>query len=549
MTYLGLDLGSGFAKLARCTTGTPGQPAAGPAVTRVPAAMWYGEQGAKIPLDSPDPDEPRRRAVRCDGFPALLDTSLAASPVLGWRNRTPAQVAGHFLNRLLASPSVRLVAAVPPVQASPAASAEITAILTRADRPPTRVIAAPVAALLWLRDRYPALAGASRVIVVDAGAGALDLSLCTLAGQRVRVTDSVRVAGESAWEGENPVDAAVGGRPPTLAECLAAAVAMAAGARLGRDGRTSVFWWRSLERALADENARDRLDAVMQLAAEDRNRHGGTIALRFAGLEVTAGQLIDACAPLTDQSVTALSQLLSRQRDAAWSQCGAGDDTRLLLLGGLHVLRPLRGALQVTVGLDPDCPDGAVVPDNDDLLTASARGAALLAVGRADPGDRYPHGLRVRVNRIVLDDFVTEDLPLAPPGTVQLETTETVYLTVAAVRRERDAGGNASFSGETPAADQEDEDVLITVKPRPTGESDLGVPIPVQIVPRAGAPVPAGFRPAPSPPPGVYKIGVRGGTDGPAVVLQPEAGGAPLVYPLADGQGTAGSQPPALAAS
>lgn len=536
MTYLGLDLGTGFAKLARAA-GEPGQAGVAPAVTRLPAAVLYGDQGAEIPLDFPD--EPRRRAVRCDGFPPLLGTPLSASPVPGWRDRTPAEVASRFLDRLPGLQPSELVATVAPV-ADPGPRAELTELLTAAGRAPLRVIATPVAALLWLRERDHELAKASRVVVVDAGAGSLDLTLCTVTDRAVRVADSMRVTGRSAWEGGNPVDTVVGDRPATLAECLAAAMVAAAGGRLGRDGRTPAYWWRALERALADQNARDRLDAVLQLASEAMGRHGSAIALRFGGLEVTAGRFMEACAPLADQSVTVLSQLLSRQRDPGWLRFGSGDATRLLLFGGLQVLSPLRLAILTTAGLDPDRPDGVVLPGNDDLLGAAARGAALLAAGQADVGDRYPHGLRLRVKRIVRDEVVTEDLPLAAPGTVSLEAAETTYLTAAAVRR--DQGEDTAASHRADSSNRAGEYVLVTVEQAPPGEQ-ASVPVPVQLVPRGAAPVPAAFKSASPPPPGVYRIGVRGGTSGPAVVLQPAAGGEPLVYPLADRQGAVGSWP------
>jgi hypothetical protein len=59
-------------------------------------------------------------------------------------------------------------------------------------------------------------------------------------------------------------------------------------------------------------------------------------------------------------------------------------------------------------------------------------------------------------------------------------------------------------------------------------------PIPVQVAPVGGEAMPAVFQPAAPPEPGIYRVGVRGGPDGPAVVLQPVAGGEPLAYRLAE---------------
>lgn len=530
MTQLGLDLGTGFARVARAP-GEPARPGDVPAVTTVPAALVYGDRGAEIPLD--DTAETHRGAVRCDGFPALLGSPDSGRRVSEWGSRTPAEVTGSYLECLLER-SARdadegradsLVAAVPATEVA----RQFEAILAVQDRAPGRVVAAPVAALLWLRQCHPGLATANRIAVIDAGAGAVDLSLCTANGDEVRVADSMRLTGREAWLGENPADDLVGDRPPTLAECLSAALASAAGSRFGRDGRTPVHWWRAFERALADESTRVQLDTMLQLASEARQQHGSATALRFGGCEVTAAQLMNACELVSLPTVTALSRLLDRQADPGWSKFGSGTATRLVLVGGLNALLPLRTAFLTGVGLDPDRPDGFVLPGNDDLLGAAARGAALIAAGRADPGDRFPYALRLAVSRVVRDQVVTEDLLLAAPGTISRQTTETTYLTVAARRHGVDAYENDA------AGRSEGEGILVTVRPAPSQEPSP-VPIPVQLVTPGAPPVPAAFKPAPPPPPGVYRVGVSGGPDGPAVVLRPANGGPPLTFPLAERQ-------------
>jgi hypothetical protein len=548
--YLGLDLGTGFVKLANCRVDGRARDGASVEVTTMQAAVTFlGRYSAEIPAGYPE--EPRAGRARCDGFPALLGTGLSSGEVADWGDRTAVEVVRGYLRCLLEAPVTvadgrlgtvpdrdtpdgpadvganELVVAVPSDAGAPrgadegaTAGAELAEILAGLGRPPARLVAAPVAALLWLRRHDPDLASASRIVVIDAGAGEIALSLCTVTDQAIRVADSVRLAGGSAWgEGEaGQVDGSIT-RPPALAERLAMTLAASAGRPIGAVGPETAYWWRAFEGALADDAARDRLDAVLQLASQARGRHGSAIAIRFGGLAVTASQVLDACEPLARQSMTALAQLLGRQADRGWGRLGTETGGRLVLLGGLTALRPLRAALLESLGLDPDQPGATVAwPADGDLRDAVARGAALLAAGEADPGDRYPHALQLVVHRAIRGELVTDRLELAPPRSIDLERTLTVYLT------QDGAGG-------------QDGRVIVTVPSAsgPRAMSSAGVaPIAVEIVPGEGATVPASFRLTTPPSPGNYQVGVRGGPAGPAVVLRPEDGGEPLVYPLSE---------------
>ncbi|HLK72995.1 MAG TPA: hypothetical protein VKU77_05030 [Streptosporangiaceae bacterium] len=556
MTCLGLDLGAGFAKLARCPAGGQARPGAELDVTTVAAAVAYGRHVSEIPAGYSDTPGPG--SVRCDGFPLMLGTALSAAPVPAWQGRTAGEVTQSFLRRLLdpggslahhtrpdADPQTPrdadgaapggLVVAVPPsggarhrADDEPSVAGELQDILTALGRPARRVVAAPVAALLWLGRHDPDLAAASRIVVVDIGAGCLQVALCTGARPALRVADSIRLAGGSAW-GEQVLSAVgVGDRLPTLAECLVTALATASGAGPARAGQEPVSRWRAFEAALADDQARDRLDAVLQSASAARHRHGSTPALRFGGLAVTASQFLDACEPLARQSAAAVGRLLRHRNDPGWLRFGSGTGTRLVLIGGLSTLYPVRAALLASLGLDPERPgDGVVWPAGGDLLGPAARGAALLAAGLADPGDRYPHALRLAVNRVVRDRLVTEYLELAAPGSIELDLDRTTYLT------EGPAAGGRS--------------VLVTV--RPAGPNPPGpAPIPVQIVPRGQDPVPVAAEWAGPPEPGEYRVGVRGGPDGPALVLQRADGGPPLAFPLAETAAQPAGEAPGQAA-
>jgi hypothetical protein len=546
VTYLGLDLGAGFTRIGRIRLDGWLGPGGLPDVVTVQSALTYHSRGGlAIPVGySADPPP---GSARCDGFPALLGTALSGSRVAEWHGHTPAGVTRDFLRCLLeettagtdpltgrddaALAPVNLVVAAPPNAYPPDeeqrrdVGSEIRDALEALDWIPRRFIAAPVAALLWLRHRHPDLPAARRVLVIDVGAGAADFSLCTLAKGAIRVTDSVRVTGVAGTSAAGP--------PCPLAEQLI--TALAAVRRAGPPGTAAnaagderVRWWRSFEAALADDAVRDRLDVVLQQAAALPHRHGNAMALRFGGLEVTANELFDATAPLARRLVAALGELLGRQQDPGWRGFRPGADTtdQVLLLGGLTVLYPLRAALLSSLGLDPDSAGrpagpstGVHWPAGRDLTDSVARGAVLLAAGLADPGDRYPHELRLVVHRQVRSAIVTERFTLAPPGSINLELGETRYL-----RRLDDDGGAGEY-------------IEITVPPREHADELIrpaSAPIPVEVVRREGPPAQAYFQPAPPPGPGRYWVAVRGGAEGPAVILQPSDGGRPLTYLLAE---------------
>lgn len=532
MSYLGLDVGTGLTKVARTRLGTWLGPGGVPDVVTVPSAVtYYSRGGFVIPVGYSA--DPLPGATRCDGFPALLGTARSHEQITAWRSRSAAGVTRDFLRRLLdemtatagdgilpdsgddASATPGLVLAVPPRAPAPPggdardAGAEIGDALEMLGWPPSRLVAAPVAALLWLRHRLPRLSAADRVIVIDVGAGTADFSLCTVRRGAIRIVDCARVA-DWPQEGQDDASSPPGSEftgPSTLAEHLAVALAEGPHEREDR-----VRLWRAFESALADDGSRDRLDAVLEHAARVRERHGNTVAIRFAGVEVTAGRLIDATKPLAQRLTAALGGLLSRQEDPRWRHfrppSGA---SRVVLLGGLTALHPLRAALLTELGLDPDRDCEAVLrPADADRGAAVARGAALLAAGLADPGDRYPYGLRLAVHRQVRDALVADYFALAAPGSVDLETDHTEFLMYP---------------------DDAERPVVVTV------DETADALLPVDIVGRDGHAVAAPFPPGAPPDPGPYWIGVRGGPSGPAIVLCPVNGGQALDYPLADPAG------------
>jgi hypothetical protein len=540
MTHLGLDLGTAYAKLARCPGGEQRDPSGIPGVTIVQSAVTYRDDIAEIPSGyrTGPPG-----ALRCDGFAPLLGTALADAPVTGWQDRTPAQVAQDFLGFLLPSAGADhamtradgktqvdgetrlgrddresgpsgMVLAVPPPPGSDGQRAEPATgtedVLSTLGWRPDRLVNAPVAALLWFRHHDPRLGAASRFLVVDAGAGSVEFSLCASTGTTLRVADSARLSADAAWEGASRARGTDGTRSFTLTEHLVAA--LAAETRGGLAHGESARLGRAFEAVFAKDAVQDRLDAVLQQAAVLRQRHGSTVAVRLDGLEVTASQFLDATEPLARQCAAALGELLGRQHDPGWRRYGGAEGTRVVLLGGLTALWPLRAGLLSFLGFDPERPgDGALIPASDDRMAAVARGAALVAAGLADPGDRYPYGLRLLVHRAVRDQLVTEHLTLAAPGSIVMDQVHTGYLMQADGTRR--VVINVPAGPEHPAGDAED------------------APIAVEVVPRDAAQATVTCQPAA--PPGAYWIGVRGGPDGLAVLLSPVDGGRQLTYPLA----------------
>ncbi len=546
MAYLGLDVGTGLTKVARSWhTGWLGPGGVPDALPPVQTAITYPRLGGRA-IPAHYSEDPRLTRVRCDGFPMLLGTAWSRRQVAAWHGRTPAAVTEDFLDCLgkeLDGATAEdadsltgqdgevadLVVAVPPMPGAPGtgAGAEIHKALSAVGWHPKRLVAAPVAALLWLQYCNPDLSSARRVLVIDVGAGSADLSLCAMEKGAIRVVDAARVTGETPADGTPVGAASEHDRPLTLVERLITALSVGWQADPGR--QELVRLWRALEEALKRKSTRSELDVLLRHATAPRHEreHRNGTALRFGGLDVTAGQLIEAAESLARPIAAAVRDLLSRQADQCWRNFGPGETgtgasaERVVLFGGLTVLWPLRAALLSALGLDPDRPDanGYWPLDDPDHTTAVARGAALVAAGLADPGDTYPHGLLLRVHRQVRGALVNESIELASPGSINLELDD-----ITPAERVDDLG--------------ERQPVTITVAAWQSSQAATppgAAPIPVEIVHRNGDVARASFQPAQPPAPGSYWVGVRGGPDGPAVILGAlEGGDEPLRYPLAD---------------
>ena len=295
--------------------------------------------------------------------------------VTAWGGRTAVEVTQSFLLRLLSrfggeagSREGSLVITVPAAGAQldhqpPAydAGTELAEILLALGHPPRRVLPAPIAALACLRRERPELADATRFAVCDIGAGGMSLALCAATASGARVIDVIRMIGAAAWNADT-VPGAAGTRPVTLAERLVAEVARAAGAPAAGPGDPrSVYRWRALEAALGSpgEPGSPGHDLHRVFGAGGGPRAFGP--LRFADIETTVSQVLDACAPLADAAGAALTRLLARRADPGWRRFGADPAARIVLIGGLTGLGPVRAALLGAVGLDSSDPGDTVV--------------------------------------------------------------------------------------------------------------------------------------------------------------------------------------------
>lgn len=505
---IGLDVGTGLTKVARSAAAESWQQAADEFhLTPVQTAVVYRGLESEIPSFSAD-GAPAAGDTRCDGFPMLLGDSPHAH-VPEWGNRTPVEAAQSFL-RMLLSRDARGDGDL--VVATRAASGQLDEILAAIGAAPRRMVPAPVAAVTYLRHSRPELSAATRFLVCDLGAGFISVAQCVAGPRATVVTDFIELAGAAAW-GDDGALATNDGRPDTLAERLVSALAMTQGApAYGR----SVRRWRGLEAALRRDG--DDWPPALVAGPGSAPSAGGAPVLRIADFELTAAEFLAACGPLADRAGAAVRTLLARQPEPGWR---GTTDAKLVLLGGLSGLWPVRESLMRAAGLDPVAPGTALVDlDARSRLEAAARGAALLAAGKAWSSERYPHVLRLPVHRVIRGEIKTEHLELAAADSIDYEQPERVLL------------------------DTSGQPYLVRVR---AGHP----PLPVEIVPNGpGAPVPAVLAPSASsppepPPPGQYRIAVGGGADGVTFVLHRADGtGTHYRYVLdgpADSPGAAGT--------
>ncbi|MFJ4942400.1 sugar kinase [Streptomyces albidoflavus] len=310
-----------------------------------------------------------------DGPPRLVDLPGTVSgeglptPDRVRGDRAAALAAAYAAYRAHCGPPGRLVAVVPHGEHLPPTR--------ETGEPRAQLLGAPHAVLALLRHAgTPPL---SPVLVCDLGGAGVSLARCVLTGGTWAVCGPARYApvpgGYGAAFDRAVLDGA--GLPPDDPEVLR----LLALARAGTTRRTDV----ALDRMVARPDRAERL--------------ADTVVHEVAGHEITAGAVFRAFARLTE----GLDGVLA----------AAGPErTPVVAVGGAARSATLVRHLAERLGLPVPLPGGT------DPALAAVFGAALVAAGRVDAADRYPHAVAVRVHRTVGGLPRDEELVISPPGTL-----------------------------------------------------------------------------------------------------------------------------------
>ncbi|MEE1748602.1 MULTISPECIES: sugar kinase [unclassified Streptomyces] len=332
--------------------------------------------------------------------------------------------------------------------------------------PPSLLVGAPHAVLALLR--HAGGPPVSPVLVCDLGAAGVDIARCALVGGTVTVSRVTRY-------GPGP-----GGYGAAFDR------AVLDGAGLAVDDPEVL---RRLDLARAESARRTEVALDRMAARPDRaEQSADTVVHEVAGREITAGVVHRALARLTD----GLDRALAGARPGP-------DRTPVVAVGGAARSRTL--ARQLTDRLGPPVP----LPEGTDPALAAVFGAALVAAGRIDAADRYPHAVAVRVHRTVHGRPRDGELLISPSGTL-VPGGATVF---AEADGERVRFGTATADGSRERA--------VRILAHGSG-TERGVPVAVVTVPAV-----AEER---------FHVGMRVTAEGAAyLVLQPLGRGAPGAEP------------------
>jgi len=397
--HVGLDLGTALTKIARypADSGQPDSGEPGTAALAIkPSAVSYHQLGSEIPAFSSAGEQPPL-TVRCDGFPLMLE-SRPQGCVNIWGGRTAAEVTQAYLRCLLAADELgdgELVVAVPahaatlvstgglfgsPRPASarplPQVQAAVPDILTALGRPPSRVVAAPVAAVAYLRHTRPELKDVTRFIVCDIGAGAISFALCEVGSRATRLADCVRLTDSAVWNADSGGFTEAMDVSCPVVERLIIELAR----KVGTPPRDwSARRWRGLEWLLRQHGD---WPSIVRNADGPLGPPQGDTEQPIADLRVTTDQLLAVCSPLARRGAEALRSIIRGQQKDDWRVTGRRTGPKIVFLGGLGGLGPVRAALLKAAGADPAYPgDAEVRLDAETRLGAVAQGAALVAAG------------------------------------------------------------------------------------------------------------------------------------------------------------------------
>ncbi|MFF2900269.1 sugar kinase [Streptomyces sp. NPDC057966] len=244
---------------------------------------------------------------------------------------------------------------------------------------PSRLVGAPHAVLALLR--HAGGPPVSPVLVCDLGAAGIDIARCALVGGTVTVSRVTRHGPEPGGYG------------------AAFDRAVLDGVGLTADDPDVL---RRLDLARAQNTRRTEVALDRMAARPDRaERVADTVVHEVAGREITAGVVHRALARLTE----GLDRVLADARTGP-------DRTSVVAVGG--AARSGTVTRHLTDRLGPAVP----LPEGTDPALAAVLGAALVAGGRADAADRYPHAVAVRVHRTVHGRPQDGELLISLPGTL-----------------------------------------------------------------------------------------------------------------------------------
>lgn len=244
--------------------------------------------------------------------------------------------------------------------------------------PEIRVLSTPHAVLSLVRHAGTATAG--RYAVCDLGATAAEVSLCALTSGAVAVVGSGRHA---------PADGYGAGFD----------AALLAGAGLPDDEAVR----RELAAVRSGEGAARRLDLAVGHAERHPGKYDDTPVHRVSGRDITAGVVRRALGRLTAGADRALDEALG----------GTHVAPPVVAVGGGARLRPLDRHLATRRGTVVGLLAGT------DPALAAVFGAALVAAGAIDPGDRYPHAVCVAGHRTAGGEPRPDELLVSPAGVLE----------------------------------------------------------------------------------------------------------------------------------
>ncbi|GAA0984712.1 hypothetical protein GCM10009555_058930 [Acrocarpospora macrocephala] len=396
---LGVDLGTSYTKLATCS-GDRRAEAVRLEVAEpdgvIPVAVAYGG-GEAVVGRSAFAAVTRPATTLHEHFTPRLDRVPGGSPPV----RTPAAVTRDYVDGILRSArtsgTIRrldtLVVAVPPRWLATGPPAELLRVILTEDLGLSRVrlIGQHVAAATYLAQRHEG----GHLVLCDVGACRVTVTLCAVDGQTVRVIDS------TGSDDEHPADHA----GLEIEAALADSVPLRRALTDALYHRRSPSW---LAEVLDDRHQPTHADVA--LYADDHHR-------------VEVARALAATRPLIDLIGHTIARFRARnpglQPGGAW---------RLAVLGGASLFPPVRAAVHQAFGIATGTRLGLLLDlSAEEVMYATAMGAAFVAEGLAEPGDRFPHRVTLPARRVQDGRLRAAHLMVAGPGELRAGALDPMF--------------------------------------------------------------------------------------------------------------------------